>query len=520
MKHKRLFKLGVLLALVNLSLCANLGSLKAAPLSSLTLTFTHGVASGDVRPLGAVLWTRVNQEVKLKVEVSLDPTFRKKIFKRTVLASADNDFTAKVIARPLKPDQTYFYRWRHGSSQSEVGAFTTPPLPVLPADVRFAFSGDSDGTRVGGIPFFNNFEVLDAARMEGLDFFVYLGDTIYSDSPLREQSAKALDEYHEVHRVNREIAALRNLLQATSTYAIWDDHEVHNDFDGATVDPLRFANGRRAFLEYMPLRTLNLPDDPACADTPLFRMFRWGRDVDLIILDERSCRSADVEVTCRFDPNNPATFDQAPTLPSMLRTQFGLPESPPPGCLEAIFDPSRTMLGSRQKALFKNILLHSQAKFKFVINEVPIQQFYALPYDRWEGYGAERVEILNFIRANHIKNVIFLTTDLHANLMNEVSIDLFLDPEPIADEFVTGPIATNTAERSIQATVGAAGLVAFNAILNLVGVDCRHLDAFSYGLVEVDTSAETVTLTLKDDMGAVLSDQQNPSIVCTKTIGP
>jgi len=92
--------------------------------------------------------------------------------------------------------------------------------------------------------------------------------------------------------------------------------------------------------------------------------------------------------------------------------------------------------------------------------------------------------------------------------------------KPIADEFVTGPIATNTAERSIQAAVGAAGLAAFNAILDLVGVDCRHLDAFSYGLVEVDTSAGTATLTLKDDVGGVLSDQQNPSIVCTKMIGP
>ena len=28
------------------------------------------------------------------------------------------------------------------------------------------------------------------------------------------------------------------------------------------------------------------------------------------------------------------------------------------------------------------------------MNETPIQQFYALPYDRWEGYAYERVQLL------------------------------------------------------------------------------------------------------------------------------
>ena len=79
-----------------------------------------------------------------------------------------------------------------------------------------------------------------------------------------------------------------------------------------------------------------------------------------------------------------------------------------------------------------------------MINELPIQQFFALPYDRWEGYGAERNEILNFIRDNAIDNVIFLATDIHANLINDVFIDAFTDPQSIANEFVTGPIATST----------------------------------------------------------------------------
>ena len=62
----------------------------------------------------------------------------------------------------------------------------------------------------------------------------------------------------------------------------------------------------------------------------------------------------------------------------------------PPACLAAINDPNRTMLGAKQLATFEKAIKKSSATFKVIFNEVPIQQFYALPYDRWEGYAAER----------------------------------------------------------------------------------------------------------------------------------
>lgn len=156
---------------------------------------------------------------------------------------------------------------------SDVGTFTTPPLRGVARDVRFAFSGDSDGTQVGGIPVVNHFEVLDTVRAEGLDFFVYLGDTIYADSEHRTTPATTLPAYRHAYKENRTIPALRDLLKTTSLYAIWDDHEIQNDFDGQTVDPQLYANGRQAFLEYLPLRPLPWLHDPACAGPPLFRVF-------------------------------------------------------------------------------------------------------------------------------------------------------------------------------------------------------------------------------------------------------
>ena len=32
------------------------------------------------------------------------------------------------------------------------------------------------------------------------------------------------------------------------------------------------------------------------------------------------------------------------------------------------------------------------------MNEMPIQQYYVLPYDRWEGYEAERQRVLHRAR--------------------------------------------------------------------------------------------------------------------------
>jgi alkaline phosphatase D len=237
--------------------------------------FPDGVASGDVTSTSAVLWARVDTATPLKVEVSTDPDFQgEAAFKQTVHPSSSDDLTVHALATDLAPDTHYYFRWRHGSATSAVGEFRTAPDPGVPADVRFAFTGDSDHLQqfVDG----NTFQVLNQALSEDPDFWVYLGDTIYSDSSLRPAPATTLDEYRDAYRQNRALAALQNIMRGTSTYAIWDDHEVRNDYSGQTVDPTRYANGRRAFLDYMPLQETNLPEDPTCAGDPLFRTFHWG----------------------------------------------------------------------------------------------------------------------------------------------------------------------------------------------------------------------------------------------------
>jgi alkaline phosphatase D len=471
---------------------------------------TDGVTSGDVTATSAILWTRIDRDTNVKVEVWSNPELAgMKAFQLTVPhASAAHDFTVKVDATGLSPGTVYYYRFKHddtdGASFSGVGTFRTAPSPYVAADLRFTFTGDADGTRdANGVPFRNEFEVLRAARLEGGAFFVFDGDTIYSDSSFRSGGpATTLAEYHATHRVNRAYANLRELLASTSVYATMDDHEVVNDYDANTVDPARYAAGRRAFLDYYPVRETGLLHDASCAGDPLYRKFRWGSEVEVFLLDERSCRSPSAVAAC--------LGDLAPTLPGFVRTSYPfslfLTPAPPPGCLATLFDTGRTLLGPVQKAQLLADLAVSTAKWKLVVSEEPVQQFHLLPYDRYEGYAAERGELLTFIQQHGIGGVQFLSTDIHATMLNQVAIDRFAAPGAIATELVTGPIAATSYESQVLALAGPFGLQAVNFLLSFDGVDCRNLNRNSYGLVEVSVGAGTLGLASKDENGALVMD--------------
>ena len=143
-----------------------------------------------------------------------------------------------------------------------------------------------------------------------------------------------------------------------------------------------------------------------------------------------------------------------------------------------------------------------------------------LPAYRRRGIGRRLVEhCLAALRDEGIENVVFLATDNHASFANEVFVDLFTDPTPIAREFVTGPIATNTLQVQILNFGGPAALAGFNALFNLAGVDCRNLNAYSYALVDVDATAGTAQIAFKDGSGAPVLDAISGT-PCGGTVGP
>jgi alkaline phosphatase D len=475
------------------------------PVRGATATFTSGVAAGDVTSTTAVLWTRAEGGDFVSVSLSDVTDDGSAGFARVynVDTSAARDYTVNVQVDGLTPDRLYQYVFRAGDAESLPGRFRTAPDPATSRPLRFVFSGDSDGTRrADGTPPYNEFEVLATANTEQPAFFLYVGDTIYAD---RDPIASTLDGYRAKYRENRGYPSLENLLRGTSVYAAWDDHEVVNDFAGATVDRAMFEAGRQAFREWMPL---------AGDDTPerMYRSVRWGRDAELILLDARSFRSGSAAPDCvpaGGDNPDPVPALAAPSTPGeirALRTLVGLAETLPPGCAEAIDSPARTILGETQKAWLKERLRDSDATWKVVVTSVPVQALLALPYDRWDGYAAERRELLEFIRDEAIDNVVFLSTDFHANIFGPVRIDPFdQQAPPVAFEAIVGPIATDTLQQDIVDVLGEAAAGVFGPFLTgIARVDCAELDAYAYGLVDVDPPAGTMTITAKDRGGRAL----------------
>ena len=155
----------------------------------------------------------------------------------------------------------------------------------------------------------------------------------------------------------------------------------------------------------------------------------------------------------------------------------------------------------------------STATWKVVVNETPIQQFYQLPYDRWEGYAAERTQLLRDLSG--VRNVVFLTTDTHANLIGEIRLQTFEPPGPVGTgiwEVVTGPVATNSYAKEIDGVIGKPGTGDFVTSLFLkpppprgIGMLCAATDVFSYS--EVRVTATTLTVTPKTSSGALVHEK-------------
>jgi alkaline phosphatase D len=471
--------------------------------------FSFGVAAGEITPTSAVLWTRSNEAGPVRLQVWPEPRRGMPVVQVTLHATGGRDLVVQRRVHGLQPDRRWLYVFSVKVGRITItahGFFRTAPRPNDSRTIRFAITGDADGTRnpATGKPAYNVFQVYGRMAAERNHFNVNLGDTIYSDSAVGGvPPALTLPAKWGKYRESLSYGHLRNLRRATGLYSHWDDHEFVNDFTPAEHAAAVYRAGVAAFRDYAPV-----------SYTPragLFRTFRWGKHLELFFLDERSFRSANARAACGSDP--------APTAPQAVREAFSmlvpaLAAAVPASCLAAIDDPARTILGARQYADFTRAIRASTATWKVVVNEVPIQQYYTLPYDRWEGYAAERARLLRFLQAN-VRNVLFLTTDTHANFVNEVRLETLGSPGPVGTgiwEVVTGPVATKTQNEEVDATLGKSGFG--SAIVALfykpkpprgVGMACASGNVYSYAQVTVTGNA--VTVTPKDQAGRLVREE-------------
>jgi alkaline phosphatase D len=207
----------------------------------------------------------------------------------------------------------------------------------------------------------------------GADFMLWLGDTVY----LREADFSSASGIWYRQRTDRATPAFQAFLAAMPHYATWDDHEfgpnnANGDWPLAPV-------ARAAFEAYWPNQSFGTPRDPAA----IYHRFQWS-DAQFILLDNRTHR---VDATIPDDS------------PGIEKTQYG----------RAQMDWLKQQLASRNEGGARR---HQRLTFIVTGSQFLAQRTYPGSEDHHR-YQAERAEIVEFIRANKIGGVVFLTGDVH-----------------------------------------------------------------------------------------------------------
>jgi phosphodiesterase/alkaline phosphatase D-like protein len=427
------------------------GLLTSVPFLSATAfrALPNRVAAGDVTETSAVVWARTDSPGTLNIYYIAvgDDGVPLSSWESKSVDVVDPAVPAKAQLAELIPGAFYVYVVHDPVRDTyDLGIFrTSRPLGVH-AGLRFGVSGDSQGE-------LGPFVSLSNALQRRLDFFVNLGDTIYADSPspdLPKPQAETLAEFRIKHnevlsaRYGRNI--ISDLRAVTAFFAGIDDHEVTDDFAGG-ADPASdprfhfddevyinetalFGWGLQAFQEFNPVADEFYGDtgDPRnSGKRRLYRSRRFGSDAAIFILDTRSYRDEQVAPL-------PIPFSNEQLIDFM----------------ESTFAPSRTMLSEAQLEALESDLLASEelgVTWKFIMVPEPIQNLGPIAaQDRFEGYAAERTELLRFIREESIRNVVFLAADHHGTMINNLTYQTvpFGPLVPVdAFEIINGPVAND-----------------------------------------------------------------------------
>ena len=203
----------------------------------------------------------------------------------------------------------------------------------------------------------------------------------------------------------------------------------------------------------------------AIASMTIYRSFRYGQNVELVITDGRSYRSDHAVPEDMTD--NAVFFHTRHAMPWQLVDIFdqGMTAnggSPPAEVLgfanPRMQSPPGTMLGPDQKQWWKDTMKGSNATWKLWGNQVPLMRLMVknqpsgvLIYDRvitgdtWDGYNTERKELMGFLRDQGIDNVVVITGDIHAHFAGLVMDDYDADmPRAVAAEFCAAGISSNS----------------------------------------------------------------------------
>jgi alkaline phosphatase D len=479
---------------------------RAAPAIVRARPSVVAVASGDVDGSRAVVWAQADRAARMVVEYATGDSFRD--LRRIVgpAAVAATDFTARVDLTGLPRGQRIVYRVvfqdladpRAASEPSE-GRFGAPP--VARRDVSFVWGGDVAGQGWGIDRARGGMTIFEVMGRASPDLFIHSGDSIYADGPLKEEVvladgttwrnvvtpakskvAETLEEFRGNYRYNLLDDHYRSFRAAVPWVMQWDDHEVLNNwYPGEIHDDARYrlkdvtvlaARARRAFLEHAPLRFS--PAEPA----RVYRAISYGPSLDVFVVDLRTYRAAN-------------SANRQPQLGAAAR-----------------------ILGAAQLRWLKGALAASRATWKVIACDMPIGL--AIP----DGANSEAVangddgpplgreleiaDLLRFIAARRVTNVVFVTADVHYAAAHHYHPDRarLAGFRPFW-EFVAGPLHAGTfLPTPLDATFGPeVRFVAVPPDMKPNRPPSEGLQFFGEG--RIDAATETLNVRIRDREGRV-----------------
>jgi len=384
--------------------------------------FYHGVASGDPLEDRVIIWTRVTPEemngepVEVDWVVATDPDLENIVQAGTFTTTDERDYTVKVDVAGLEAGTTYYYGFSAFERNSLIGRTKTTPSGEQSQHLRFAVVSCNNYEH----GYFNGFQGI--ANRNDLDAVIHLGDYIYEQAARRygspdlwdderalepEQEIVSLEEYRARYSLYRLDTMLARAHQQHPFITVWDDHESANDawtggaqahdtLDGVPWEE-RLSTAKQVYFEWMPIRDTETQS--------VFRKISYGNIADLILLDTR-IEGREQQILDVTDP--------------------------------ALASPDRTILGAEQKAWLKDQLGNSTAQWKIIAQQVifaelnvgwaalqdtatTYEEFESTFLDIWDGYPAERTEIINFIEDNELEDIVILTGDFHTTFAFEVA---------------------------------------------------------------------------------------------------
>jgi alkaline phosphatase D len=287
----------------------------------------------------------------------------------------------------------------------------------------------------------------------------------------KSKPAETLAEFRGNYKYNLLDWNLRAFNAEIPTFALWDDHEVTNDWcpdvmpygrgkSGISILEL-VARGGRAFHEFMPMR-----ETPAEAGR-VYRKIPYGPLLDVFMLDMRSYRGSNVK----------------------RLTHYG---------------PDAYLLGPTQTAWLKRQLVNSSATWKVIAADLPIGVINTDAIGQGDGEPRGReteiADLLAFIKRAGVQDILWITADAHYTAANyyDPNKAVFQDFEPFW-EFISGPIHAGTwPAGNLDNTFGPRAIYQKGCSKeqgeNLA--PCFGLQFF--GHIAIDGATEVMTVTLKD----------------------